>query len=301
MVDAVSFNGSNLTSTDSRCVISSFAEGVIECGAVFNHSKLIDGNTGPVSSISDDLGSFFAFSRQTSAIEYTFNTSTESVAITLHFFNLPRESIGFPSISATTTRNRPIPFTYALNNDLTQDDSTIRNTVLDLQPTMPINFLRVNIEFDSNSNIDWFLVSEVEVTEGIRELSIIIHILLIVQWFLFSCTGLSALVSDKNSTIMFKEDSVLNKSDGPYNFSSIIVMSCTVANSGSFDWTWEHNGVQLSINDRRNTRIADATRTNILTIGSLRYSDAGSYSCIVNHAHNSVEYTQVFNVILNSK
>ena len=109
-------------------------------------------------------------------------------------------------------------------------------------------------------------------------------------------------MSDKNSTIMFKEeDSVLNKSDGPYNFSLVIVMSCTVANSGLFDWTWEHNGVQLSINDRHYTRIADATRTNILTINSPRYSDAGSYSCIVNHANNSVEYTQVFNVILHSK
>ena len=175
MVDPVSFNGSNLTSTDSRCMISSFTEGEIECGAAFNDSKLIDGNTGPVNSVSDDLGSFFAFNRQTSAIEYTFNTSTESVAITLHFFNLPRESIGFPSISIATTSNIPIPFTYAFNNDLTQDDSMIRNTVLDLQPIIPINFVKVNFQFNNNSNIDWFLVSEVEVTEGIRILSISIH------------------------------------------------------------------------------------------------------------------------------
>ena len=148
-------------------MLSTVAEGVLECNGGFNQSKLFDGNTGPVNSISDDLGSFFAFNNSTSEIEYTFNATTSSVAMTLYFFNFPSKSIGFPSLLISTINKIPIPFTYALNSDLSQSDSTIRSVTVELQPMTPVNFVRVNFEFNNDSIIDWFLLSEVEITAGI--------------------------------------------------------------------------------------------------------------------------------------
>ena len=77
--------------------------------------------------------------------------------------------------------------------------------------------------------------------------------------------------------IVFHGGRTLNVIIGPNNLQSSVNISCTVVNDGSFEWQWQYNE---SIPDRLQILIGDATRTSILTINKLRYSDAGNYTCI---------------------
>ena len=70
---------------------------------------------------------------------------------------------------------------------------------------------------------------------------------------------------------------------GPENPQSSVTLSCTVANSGTFKWQWKYNG-SLVDTSRSQMWIADATRTNILVVDRLRYSDSGTYTCDVQHS-----------------
>ena len=82
---------------------------------------------------------------------------------------------------------------------------------------------------------------------------------------------------------------------GPNNLQSSVNISCTVVNDGSFEWQWQYNE---SIPDRSQILIGDATRTSILTISKLRYSDTGNYSCIVRHLQGTVNYIRLIKLEL---
>ena len=70
---------------------------------------------------------------------------------------------------------------------------------------------------------------------------------------------------------------------GPNSPQSSVRLSCTVTVSGSFQWTWQHNGDSLLSSERYQILTGDATRSSILVINKLNYTDEGTYSCIVNH------------------
>ena len=53
---AVSFDGSNLTNTSSGCIVIG-SGGRLRC--LNTNGKLVDGDIGPMNSISDNLGEFF--------------------------------------------------------------------------------------------------------------------------------------------------------------------------------------------------------------------------------------------------
>ena len=79
---------------------------------------------------------------------------------------------------------------------------------------------------------------------------------------------------------------------GQDNLQTSINLSCTVVNAGSFKWQWQYNGSMLGLSGRSQVLIGDATRTSILTIGQLRYSDAGSYTCQAKHSYGNVNVTR---------
>ena len=70
---------------------------------------------------------------------------------------------------------------------------------------------------------------------------------------------------------------------GPNSPQSSVRLSCTVTVSGSFQWTWQHNGDSLLSSERYQILTGDATRSSILVINKLNYTDEGTYSCVVNH------------------
>ena len=156
--NAVSFDGSNLTNTSSGCIM--IGSGVrLRCFST--NGKLVDGDIGPMNSISDNLGEFFAFSRylsgdSTSRITFTFAADVSSAV--LYFFNSPNNSIGLPMINVYGESSQLLNYVFDNNDDLRQSDSQLRNVTLNIQLTDV-----VQLDFIFNTSIiDWLLISEVK-------------------------------------------------------------------------------------------------------------------------------------------
>ena len=85
---------------------------------------------------------------------------------------------------------------------------------------------------------------------------------------------------------------------GPDNLQSSVNLSCTVVNAGSFEWEWQYNENVLDLLGCSQVLIGDATRTSILTINRLNYTDAGNYTCQVKHLTNNVNETRKIELYL---
>ena len=83
---------------------------------------------------------------------------------------------------------------------------------------------------------------------------------------------------------------------GPDNLQSSVNLSCTVVNAGYFDWQWQYNENVLDLPGRSQILIGDATRTSILNINQLRYTDAGNYSCVAKHSLGTVSNTRTISL-----
>ena len=93
------------------------------------------------------------------------------------------------------------------------------------------------------------------------------------------------------------QDSPSQVSLGPDNPQSSVSISCTLVNSGSFEWMWEYEGSDIPV-DRSEVWIADATRTSILVINELRYTDSGNYTCSAKHTTDNTYYNRSVELIL---
>ena len=60
----------------------------------------------------------------------------------------------------------------------------------------------------------------------------------------------------------------------------------------SFEWQWQYNRNVLDLPGRSQILIGDATRTSILTINKLRYTDIGNYTCQAKHSTSSANETR---------
>ena len=89
---------------------------------------------------------------------------------------------------------------------------------------------------------------------------------------------------------------------GPERVQSNITFSCTVVNSGSFEWVWEYKGSQLPAGGGcYQVWTADATRTSILEISGLGHTDSGNYTCRVGQQGNTIQYNKTHELKLNGK
>ena len=162
MIDPAPFNGSNLTTTGANC-----SPPPIECSAP---SKLIDGEFGPMDSLTGQLGRFFAFNQNDSRLNFPIGTNVAKVVV--YFFNSPADAIGLPLIKVIKLHNQLVPYFFSDNDDLTQTDSQLRTVTLQL--SQEVSLVQLNFTFPNNSGVDWFLVSEVQLYNGkrINELSL---------------------------------------------------------------------------------------------------------------------------------
>ena len=85
--------------------------------------------------------------------------------------------------------------------------------------------------------------------------------------------------------IVFKDGSYSVVTLGSDNIQSSISINCTVLNNGSFQWNWLLNNT-VPITD--GLFIEDATRTSILNITQLSYSNEGNYTCTANSTAGSM-------------
>ena len=160
MINPAPFNGSNLTTTGANCPMPPIGR-PLECSA---SSKLIDGDFGPMDSLTGQLGRFFAFNQTGSRLNFVFGTNVSKVVV--YFFNSPAGAIGLPLIKVIKLGNQPVPYFFSDNDDLTQTDSQLRTVTLQL--SQELSLVQLNFTFPNNSRIDWFLVSEVQFYNGKR-------------------------------------------------------------------------------------------------------------------------------------
>ena len=161
------FNGSNLTTTGANCSMTP----PIECSVP---SKLIDGDFGPMDSLTGQLSRFFAFNQNGGRLGFTIGTTLSKVVV--YFFNSPADAIGLPLIKVINAKSQTVvPYFFSDNNVLTQTDSQLRTVTLQLSQQPGTEF-RLDFFFPSNSSIDWFLVSEVQFYNGKR---ICVHIVML--------------------------------------------------------------------------------------------------------------------------
>ena len=127
------------------------------------NGKLVDGDIGPMYSISDNLGEFFAFSRYSvdgiGRITFNFPNSTNVSSAVIYFFNSPDNSIGLPMISLSAVSSQPLSYVFDNNDDLRQSNSQLRNVTLNIQQLTTV----FQLDFIFNTSIiDWLLISEVK-------------------------------------------------------------------------------------------------------------------------------------------
>ena len=97
----------------------------------------------------------------------------------------------------------------------------------------------------------------------------------------------SILFEDSSSSIMYQVPDIVY---------STISVSCTVINSGSFEWVWKHEGILLSTGDCHQLWTADATRTSILEISWPDYTDSGDYQCRVGWKGSTTYYNKTIKI-----
>ena len=154
----------------------------------------------------------------------------------------------------------PVNFDLLNNDQLSQNDSTVRRVTL--HPQTPFASLGVLIRWDFSNlfNIEWFVASEVrfcgDTQPDFEPSDILVEFL---------------------SPAM--EEPLPIQPSAEVLASGSLTLTCTVSLQGSFDWRWRRGIVELSNSDKTEILSADGTRTSKLIINDLSFEDAGIYLC----------------------
>ena len=128
---------------------------------------LLDNDTG---SAELDTSKVFAWDREAN-ITFTIPPSTKVRHVNLFFYNIPSSRIGLPPAelfwSNTLREYNPLSHAIVGNQDLSQDDRTLRNVSLvvttDQDSILDYKYLRIRFTFPAETSlIDWILLSEVQ-------------------------------------------------------------------------------------------------------------------------------------------
>jgi len=151
----------NSPTTGPGCILD---RGSLSCPSVI---LLRDSDTG---SAELDTSKVFAWNRAVS-IAFTTSVVTKVRQVNLFFYNIPSSGIGLPHAELFWSNvspyipNNPLSHVIVGNQDLSQDDRTLRNVSLVVTTDSIANyrFLRIRFTFPAEiSLIDWILLSEVQ-------------------------------------------------------------------------------------------------------------------------------------------
>ena len=143
-----------------------------------NTQRLVDRDTGPLHSLSStNLHRFLAWNRtqtQPVTLRFGFQPVVSSLSsVVLHFFNYPTQWIGLPSVTlrgsydTKAMQTFSISYIYGNNGDLRNNDSQLRNVTLIITSNIVlVHILLIDLSFSDNTDIDWILLSEVDICEG---------------------------------------------------------------------------------------------------------------------------------------
>ena len=132
--------------------------------------RLGDGNTGPLTL---DDGTFVDHAwNQTVSITFTLvPTDTAYVeGLNLYFYNIPSRRIGLPYNIRIISPSGDHPYQLEGNDDLTLDDNGQRSVTLipeSLSFTFASNTFTIIFEFSDTEQIDWLLLTEVEICTSV--------------------------------------------------------------------------------------------------------------------------------------
>jgi len=138
-----------------------------DCGS--GASLLVDSYTG---SAEVDTSKVFAWDREVNTV-FIFSRTNKVKQVNLFFYNIPSSGIGLPPAEFfwdyINLFNPNIPLSHVIvgNQDLSQDDRTLRNVSLVVttnQSSIPdYSYFRIRFTFPTEIRlIDWILLSEVQ-------------------------------------------------------------------------------------------------------------------------------------------
>ena len=108
-----------------------------------------------------------AWSRSQSTVTVAFITSSQVQLchIRLYFYNIPSMNIGLPQV--TLIAGGPQEYFVTGNHNLSSTDNRRRNVVLSYAYSVMTNTFQIVFGFTNRTDIDWLLLSEVELCQSI--------------------------------------------------------------------------------------------------------------------------------------
>ena len=139
--------------------------GNFECSVVVNiHPVLIDGQLGSEES-PPNVSSINAWSRTLGprvTIAFVYTSSHAVRHVHLYFYHIPSMGIGLPDVRLEVG-GQPQPYYATGNQNLNSTDARRRNVILSFAGTITAGSrFTVNFDFSKDSNVDWLLLSEVQ-------------------------------------------------------------------------------------------------------------------------------------------
>ncbi len=194
-----------------------------------------------------------------SYIDFDFTTATAGItAIELSFLNSPANRISLPDIAISIVINSrtvmPIASWILDNQDLDHTDNQIRT--ISIQPFRPLSALnlRIRFQFTEFHDFNWVFVSEVRF-----------------------CTDLQPNLQPEVTFQMTPSNNIQPSADDLRRGSTELV--CTISSEGSYTWQWKRDNNMIENKGDYRITIGDGSKTTMLTINKLEFSDAAEYEC----------------------
>ena len=214
------------------------------------------------------------------------NNAAAISSIDLYIYNYPAKGFSLPNLELYGTGNaivvNPLPETalefYLINNNkLSQNDiNALRKVTLKLRTFTNVTALLLRWNFTGLFNVQYFGLSELIVHCG----KVFFH--------QYNMQSISFLTPEMYmTTIVPKTEFLTTKS---------LILTCTVSIQGSFKWHWKNGSTNIVESATNSLFTVDGTRTSILKISQLNFSDSGLYLCEASFSGVTDTYSRLFNI-----